>query len=91
MRKSNSGNEYNQQIVPTEVHSDNSESDNTKPNIKALPNNSIFSELMTKTSGSLLSGYNSLKIKSSLSGGTFLGVPINTLGGDKFRMRDQYY
>ena len=39
-------NENNQEIVPVEIGSDNSEDDNTKLNIKALPNSSIFSESM---------------------------------------------
>ena len=37
---------------------------------------------MTKALGSLMSSSNSLKIKSPLSGATFLGVPVYTLGGD---------
>ena len=43
---------------------------------------------MTKTLGSLMSSSNSLKIKSSPSGATILGVPIYTLGGDKLRIRN---
>ena len=34
---------------------------------------------------------NSMKIKSSPSGATFLGVPIYTLGGDKLRIGDIDY
>ena len=46
---------------------------------------------MTKTLGSLMSSSNSLRIKASPSGPTFLGVPIYTLGGDKLRIRDNDY
>ena len=38
-----------------------------------------------------MSSLNSLKIKSSASGVTILGVPIFTLGGDKLRIRDNDY
>ena len=80
-----------QEVVPVEIDSDKSEVDNAKLNITALPNSSIFSELMTKTFGRLMSRSNSLKIKSSPSGATMLGVPIYTLGGDKSRIRDNDY
>ena len=46
---------------------------------------------MTKTLGRLMSSANSLKIKSSLSGASILGVPIYTLGGDKLGLRDNDY
>ena len=46
---------------------------------------------MSSTLGRLLSSLNSLKIKPSPSGATTLGVPINTLGGDKLRIRDNEY
>ena len=38
-----------------------------------------------------MSSSSSLKIKSSPSGATILGVPIYTLGGDKLRIRDNVY
>ena len=38
-----------------------------------------------------MSSSNSLRIKSSPSGGTILGVPIYTLGGDNVRIRDNIY
>ena len=60
--------EQNQEIVPVEIDSDNSEGDN----IRALPNSSIFSDPMTKTLGRLMSSSNSLKIKASPSGATIL-------------------
>ena len=46
---------------------------------------------MTKTLGSLKSGTNSLRMKSSPAGATILGVPIYTLGVDKLRIRDNVY
>ena len=46
---------------------------------------------MSSTLGRLLSSLNSLKIKPSPSGATILGVAINTLGGDKWRIRDNEY
>ena len=46
---------------------------------------------MTKTFGRLMSSSNSLKIKSTPSGATILGVPIITLGGDKLRIRGNDY
>ena len=80
INESNSENENNQEIVPVEIESDNSEGDNTNTKIKALPSSSIFSDLMTITLGKLMSSLNSLKTKSSPSGATILGVPIYTLG-----------
>ena len=50
IKESNSENEKNQEIVPVE---NDSEGDTTKPNIRGLPNSSIFSDLLTKTLGSL--------------------------------------
>ena len=46
---------------------------------------------MTKTLGRLMSSANSLKIKSTPSGATILGVPINTLGGDSLQIKDNVY
>ena len=83
IKESNS--EINQDIVPVKI---DSEVGNSKHNKRALPNNSIFSDLMTKTLGSLMSSSNSVRIKSSPSGASILGVPIYTLGGDKLRIRD---
>ena len=88
IKESNTKIENNQEIVPVEIDSNNSEVDNTKLNIRALPNSSIGIELMVKTLGSLMSSSNSLKTKSPPSGATILGVPIYTLGGDKLRTRD---
>ena len=91
IKESNSENENNQEIVPIEIESDSSEGDNNTHNIKALPNSSNFSDLMTKSLGSLMSSANSLRIKPSPSGASIPGVPINTLGGDKLRIRDNDY
>ena len=51
----------------------------------------MFSDQMTKTLGRLMSSANSLKIKSTASGATILGVPINTLGGDRIQIKDNIY
>ena len=91
IKESNSENENNQEIVPVEIKSDNSEFDNTNTKITALPNSSIFSDLMTITLGKLMSSLNSLKRKSTPSGSTILGVPIYMLGDDKLRIRDNVY
>ena len=88
IKKSNSGNENNQEIVSVEIES---EDENIHTNLGALLNSSIFSDLMTKTLGSLMSSSNSLKIKSSPSGATILGVPTYTLGGDKLIIRNNDY
>ena len=88
IKEPNSGNENNQEIVPVEIES---EDENIQTNFRAPPNNSNFSDLMTKTIRRLMSSSISLKMKSSLSGATILGVPIYTLGGDKLRIRDNGY
>ena len=88
IKESNSENENNQEIVPVE---NELEDENIQTNLRALPNSSIFSELLTKTLGSLLSSSNSLKIKPSPSVPTILGVPIYTLGSEKLRIRDNVF
>ena len=90
-KESKSENENDQEIVPVEIESDNSEGDKTNAEIKALPNSSFFSDLMKITLGKLMSSLNSLKLKSSPFGATILGVPIYTLGGDKVRIHDNDY
>ena len=65
IKKSNSENENNQEIVPVEIES---EDENIQTNLRALPNNSMFSDQMTKTLGRLMSSANSLKITSTPSG-----------------------
>ena len=88
LKESNSENENNQEIVPVEIES---EDENFQTNLRALPNSSMFSDQMTKILGRLMSSANSLKIKSTPSGATILGVPINTLGGDRIQIKDNIY
>ena len=88
IKKSNFEIENNQKIVPIEIES---EDETFQTNLRALPNSSIFSELMTKTLRRLMSSCNSLKVKSFPCGATIPGVPIYTLGGDKLRIRDDEY
>ena len=87
-KKSNSENENNQEIVPVEIES---EDENLQTDKRALPNSSIFSDLMTKSLGRLMSSSNSLKKNFGPSGATILGVPIYTLGEDKLRIRNIVY
>ena len=88
LKESKSENENNQEIVPVEIES---EDENIQTNLRALPNSSNFSDLMTKTLGRLMSSANSLKIKASASAETILGVPIITLGGDRIQINDNVY
>ena len=88
LKESNSENEINQEIVPLEIESDD---EAIQTNLRALPNSSIFSDQMTKTLGRLMSSASSLKIKSTPSAATILGVPINTLGGDRIQIKDNIY
>ena len=88
IKTSNSENENNQEIVPIEIES---EDENIQTNLRVLPNSSMFSDQMTKTLGRLMSSLNSLKIIASPSGPTILGVPINTLGGDRIQIKDNIY
>ena len=76
IKEPSSGNKNNQEIVPVEIDSDNLQVYINKPDIRALPNSSIFGELMTKTLGSLKSSSKSLRIEASRSGPTFFGVPL---------------
>ena len=88
LKESNSENENNQEIVLVDIES---EDDDIQTNLRALPNSSMFSDQMTKTLGRLMSSSNSLKIRPSPSGATFLGVPINTLDGDRIQIKDNIY
>ena len=88
IKESNSENENNQEIVPVDIES---EDENIQTNLRALPNSSMFSDQMTKTLGRIMSSANSLKIKSTPSGATILGVTINTLGGDRIQITDNIY
>ena len=88
IKETNSSNENNQEIVPVEIESVD---ENIQTNLRALPNSSMFSDQMTKTLGRLMSSLNSSKIIASPSGPTILGVPINTLGGDRIQIKDNIY
>ena len=88
LKETNSENENNQEIVPVEIES---EDENIQTNLRALPNSSMFSDQMTKTLGRLMSSANSLKIISTPSGATILGVPVYTLGGDRMQIKDNIY
>ena len=88
LKETNSENENNQEIVPVEIES---EDENIQTNLRALPNSSMFSDQMTKTLGRLMSSANSLKIISTPSGATILGVPVYTLGGDRIQIKDNIY
>ena len=88
IKKSISENKNNQEIVPLEIES---EDENIQTSLRALPGSYIFSDLLTKTLGRLMSSPNSLKIKSSPSGATVLGFPKYTLGGDKLKIRENVY
>ena len=88
IKKSNSENENNEEIVSVEIES---EDENIQTNLRALPNSSMFSDQMTKTLRRLMSSANSLKIKSTPSGATILGVPIYTLGGDTIQIKGNDY
>ena len=88
IKESKSENENKREIVPVEIES---EDENIQTNLGALPNSSMFSDQKTKTLGRLMSSSNSLKIKSSPSGATILGVPIMTLGGDRIQKKDNFF
>ena len=88
IKGSNSENEKIQEIVPVEIES---EDEDIQTNLRALPNTSIFSDQMTKTLVRLMSSANSVKIISTPSGASFLGVPINTLGGDRIQIKHNIY
>ena len=85
IKKSNSENENHQEIIPVEIES---QDETIQTNLGPIPNSSIFSDLLSKTLGRLMSSLNSLEMKPFPSGATILGVPIHTLGGDKLRIRD---
>ena len=88
IEESNSENENNQEMVPVEIES---EVGNSKPNKRALPNSSIFSDLMTNTLGRRMSSSKSLSIKPLPAGASIPGLSIYILGGDKLRKRDNGY
>ena len=59
--------------------------------IQALPNISVFSELMTETLGSVFTSSSSLDMKSFPSGERSNGVPIYTMGGATIRIFENVY
>ena len=88
IKESNSENENNQELFPVEIES---EDEIIQTGLRALPNSSMFSDQMIKTLGRLMSSANSLKIISTPSGASVLGVPIYTLGGDRLQIKDNVY
>ena len=88
VKESNSENVNNQEIVLVEIQS---EDENIQTNLRALPNSSMFSDQMKKTLGRLMFSANSLKINFTPSGATIIGVPFNTLGGDRIQIKDNDY
>ena len=88
IKESKSAVEINQEIVPVDYET---EDENFQTNLRAFPNRSMFSDQMTKTLWRIMSSSNSLKIKPSRSGATYLGVPVNTLGGDRIQIKDNIY
>ena len=86
---SNSEIENNQEAVPVEI---DSEEENNQINPRALPNSNKFSSLMTQTLGALMNTKNSLKLIPDDSGrATILGVPENTLRGDRLKITENIY
>ena len=65
IKKSNSENENNQEVVPVEIES---EDEKIRSNPRALPNSSKFSATMTETLGALMNSKNCLKLKQYVSG-----------------------
>ena len=88
LKETSSENKNNQEIVPVDIES---EDENIQTNLRALPNSSMFSDQITKALGRPMSSSNPLKTKPSPSGATILGVPINTLGGDRVQIKDNNY
>ena len=65
---------------------------NSKVDIKALPNNSKFSNSMRQMIGSLMNSRNSLKITQDESGrANILGIPIQISEGDTIKINESVY
>ena len=65
---------------------------NSEKIIKALPNNSQFSDSMRQMIGSLMNSRNSLKITQDESGkANILGVPIQISGADTIKINENIY
>ena len=83
-------NEINQEIVPVEVELEDSEDENIDNNydMKALPNNLKFSDLVKNTIGKLMSSKNSLGIDQDrrTGGASINNTPILILGGESWKI-----
>ena len=89
IKESSFKNENNQEIVPVEI---DSEGDNTKPNIRALPNSNNFGNSMIEMLGSIMNSRNSLKItQDELGRAIVLNVPFQLLGADRIQINDNVY
>ena len=65
---------------------------NSKVDMKAIPNNSKFSNSMRQMIGSLMNSRNSLKITQDESGkANILGVPIQISEGDTIKINENVY
>ena len=83
--------EINQETVPVETGSDNSEED-IKSNTNVLPNSSNFSKSVREMLGSLMKSRNSIKITRDNSGrAKTSSVPIQVLGADRIKINDKVY
>ena len=76
----------------TQKISDVIKESNSKVDIKALPNNSKFSNSMRQMIGSLMNSRNSLKITQDESGrANILGIPIQISEGDTIKINETVY
>ena len=76
----------------TQKISDVIKESNSNDEIKALPNNSKFSNSMRQMIGSLMNSRNSLKTTQDESGNAnILGVPIQISEGDKIKINENIY
>ena len=95
IKEPNSGNENNQEIVPVENNSEDSEDENigNKIGIQALPNSFKFSDLMKNTTGKIMSSKNSFKIDQDerTRGASINGIPVLIFGGDSMKIKDNVY
>ena len=75
-----------------EVIKESKSEDDIKSNIKALPNNSKFSNSMREMIGSLMNTRNSLKITQDESRrANILDVPIQITGADTIKINENIY
>ena len=94
-KESISENENNQEIVPVEINSEDSEDENmqNKIGIKALPNSFKFSDLMKNTIGKLISSKMSLRVDQDkrTGGASINGIPVLIFGSDSLKIKDNVY